>query len=72
VHVLAELVLPENFEDRRGELLPGERVLHPHEPERVIEAVDVLLEPEDIELSLLRVPVSPESLEDRGAELHRG
>ena len=53
-------------------LFAGERVLHPHEPHRAEEPVDVLLEPEDVELLLGGVPVGAEPLEDRAAVLHRG
>jgi hypothetical protein len=72
VHVLARLILPEDVQDRPLDLLARQRVLHPHEAHRPQEAVGVLLQPEDVELLVGRVPVGPEPLEDRPPVLHRG
>ena len=72
VHVLARLVLPQDVQDRPLDLLARQGMLHPHEPHRAEEAVDVLLQPEDVELLVGRVPVGPEPFEDRPPVLDRG
>ena len=71
VHVLAEVVPPDELDRRAGELIQGDRDLEFQDLDRILHAAIVLAKFEHEQLLVLRAPVAADAFEDPGAVVKR-
>jgi len=63
VRVFVKVVAPQDLLDDLGELVDRRHIRHEHDLAGVSQPDDVLLDPEPVELLLVRVPIRPDPLE---------